>query len=198
MSSCEFCRQAQCSCIQLSLDGKILATTSSKYLGVQITDIVSWDLHVNSITSTARQRLGMIKKVLFDAPKKFKKLLMLHSADSFKNMLVKWGTPFWLNIYLGQIEMVQRRAVRFIGNLRGREGTPLRGKHLVWSFCRIEEWMQESNFYLKYCRVFTHSPFNFNNITAQQTALCSLVTRSVASSKPLTMTATKQVSLNSF
>ena len=90
--------------------------------------------------------------------------------------------------------MVQRRAVRFISNLRGREGSPLRGKHLVWSFCRIEEWMQESNFYLKYCRVFTHSPLadNFNSITAQQTALCSHVTWSVASSKPLAITATKQ------
>ena len=53
------------------LDGKILATTTSfKYLSVQITDIFPWDLHVTSITSTASQRLGMIKRVLFDAPKK--------------------------------------------------------------------------------------------------------------------------------
>ena len=36
------------------LDGEILATsTSFKYLGVQITDHFSWDLHANSITSTA-------------------------------------------------------------------------------------------------------------------------------------------------
>ena len=51
-------------------DGKILATTASfKYLGVQITDNFSWDLHVNSVTFTATQRLGMIKRVLFNAPK---------------------------------------------------------------------------------------------------------------------------------
>ena len=66
------------------LDCKILATASFKYLGVHITGNFSWDLHVNSLTLTASQRLGMIKRVLFDAPKKIKKKLpMLHSADPF-------------------------------------------------------------------------------------------------------------------
>ena len=62
------------------LDGKILATTNFKHLGVQITDNFSWDLHVNSITLTASQKLGMVKRVWFAAPKKIKKLPMLHSA----------------------------------------------------------------------------------------------------------------------
>ena len=41
----------------------------------------------------------------------------------------------------------------------------------------------------------THFPLadNFNNITAQQTALHSHVTTAVTSSKPLAVTATKQV-----
>ena len=39
---------------------------------------------------------------------------------------------------------------------------------------------------------------NFNDITAQQTALHTHVTRSVTSSKPLAITATKQVYFNSF
>ena len=66
------------------LDGKILATiTSFKYLGVQITENFSWDMFVNSITSTASQKLGMIKRVLQDAQKISEKLLMLHSAEPF-------------------------------------------------------------------------------------------------------------------
>ena len=57
--------------LESKLDGKILATTSFKYLGVQITDNFSWDLHVDSVTSTAAsQRLGIIKRILFDAPKR--------------------------------------------------------------------------------------------------------------------------------
>ena len=64
------------------LDGKILATTSFKYLGVQITDNFSWELHVNSITSTASQRLGMIKRVLFDAPKKIKKNCLCYTLQT--------------------------------------------------------------------------------------------------------------------
>ena len=63
------------------LDGKILAT-SFKYLCVQITDNFSWNLHVNSFSLTASQRLGMIKRVLFDAPKTSKNWL-LHSANLF-------------------------------------------------------------------------------------------------------------------
>ena len=57
------------------LDGKILATTNFKHLGVQITDNLSWDLHVNSITLTASQKLGMVKRVWFAAPKKIKNCL---------------------------------------------------------------------------------------------------------------------------
>ena len=56
-------------------DGKVLATTTSfKYLGVQITDNFSWDLHVNSITLTASWKQGMIKRALFDASNKIKKI----------------------------------------------------------------------------------------------------------------------------
>ena len=57
------------------LDGEILATiTSFQYLGVQITKNFSWDMHVDSITSTASQKLGMIKR---------EKLRMVNSADPF-------------------------------------------------------------------------------------------------------------------
>ena len=83
VDKCHFAGKHIAVTFNYKLDGKILTTTTScKYLGVQITDF-SWDLHVNSITLTASQGLGMIERVLFDAPKKTKKLLMLHSADPF-------------------------------------------------------------------------------------------------------------------
>ena len=64
------------------LDCKILATASFKYLGVHITGNFSWDLHVNSLTLTASQRLGMIKRVLFDAPKKIKKSCLCYTLQT--------------------------------------------------------------------------------------------------------------------
>ena len=59
--------------------------------------------------------------------------------------------------------------------------SPLRGKNLVWSICRIEERMQGSNVYLKALPSATNFPLadNFNNIIAQQTALHFDVARSV-------------------
>ena len=100
------------------LNGKILSTTASfKYLHVQITDDFSRNLHVNSITSTASQRLGKIRRFLFNAPKKCHVTLC--------RPLLEYACEVWdpfLAKHIDQIEMVQRRAVRFISNLRGREG----------------------------------------------------------------------------
>ena len=105
------------------LNGKILSTTASfKYLHVQITDDFSRNLHVNSITSTASQRLGMIKRVMFDAPKQIK---TIGYVVTLCRPLLEYACEVWdpfLAEHIDQIEMVQRRAVRFISNLRGREG----------------------------------------------------------------------------
>ena len=101
------------------LDGKILATTitSFKYLGVQITDnISSWDLHVNSITLTVSK--SETKRVLFNAPKKIKKIAYV----TLCRPLLEYACEVWdlfLAKHIVQIEKVRRRAVRFISNLRG-------------------------------------------------------------------------------
>ena len=103
------------------LDGKILATiTSFKYLGVQITENFSWDMHVNSITSTASQKPGMIKRVLLEAPKKIRKIAYV----TFCRPLLEYACGAWdpfLAKHIDQIEMGQQRAVRSISKLRGRE-----------------------------------------------------------------------------
>ena len=46
--------------------------SSFKYLGINVSDNFDWDVHIDSVTAKASQRLGMIKHVLFDAPRKVK------------------------------------------------------------------------------------------------------------------------------
>ena len=95
--------------------------TNFKHLGVQIPDEGFWDLHVDSIAPDASQRFDMIKRILFDTPKRIKKFPMLHFANLMYNM---HACEIW-NPYLGrhihQIEMKKRRAVSFISNLGGME-----------------------------------------------------------------------------
>ena len=92
--------------------------------------------------------------------------------------------------------MVQRKAVRFISNLRGREGFTSEREALDLEL--LQDRRMDARVKLS---SDTHSLLtdDFNNITTQQTALHSHVTRSVTSSKPLAITATKQqVYFNSF
>ena len=104
--------------------------------------------------------------------------------------------PF-LAKHIDHIEMVQRRAVRFISNLRGREGVTSEREALGLELLQDR---RKVKLLLKILSSDTHSPLagNFDIITVQQTALHSHVARSVTSSKPLATTATKQVYFNSF
>ena len=165
------------------LDGKILAT-SFKYLSVQIKDNFFWDLHVNSITSTASQRLGKIRRFLFNAPKKCHVTLC--------RPLLEYACEVWdpfLAKHIDQIEMVQRRAVIFISNLRDREGVSSEREALGLELLQDRGKNARVKLLLKILLSSgTNSPLadTFISTTAQQTALHSHVIRSVtSSSKPL-------------
>ena len=173
------------------LNGKILST-SFKYLGVQIMYDFSWDLHVNSITLIASQRLGMIKRVMFDAPKQIKTIAYVVSlCRPLLEYACEVWDPFFLAEHINQIKMVQRRAVRFISNLRGREGVTSEREALGLELLQDRRKDARVKLLLKILSSDTHSPLadNFNNIAAHQTALHSNVARSVTS---------KQVYFNSL
>ena len=150
-------------------------------------------MHVNSITSTASQKPGMIKRVLLEAPKKIRKIAYV----TFCRPLLEYGCGAWdpfLAKHIDQIEMGQQRAVRSISKLRGREGVTSEKESLGL------ELLQDAKvkLLLKISPSDTNSRLvdNFNNITTQQTALHFHVTRSVTLFKPLPITATKQVYFN--
>ena len=91
-----------------------------KYLGVEIASNFNWDLQVDSVTSRASQRLGMIKHVLFKAPRKVKKV----AYQTLCRPIMEYACEVWdphLVRQITSLENVQRKAVRFISNLKGTQ-----------------------------------------------------------------------------
>lgn len=46
------------------LDGEAISTASTKYLGITITQDLSWNKHCDTITSKANSTLGLLKRIL--------------------------------------------------------------------------------------------------------------------------------------
>ena len=91
-----------------------------KYLGVFVSSNFRCDIHIDDITSRAYQRLGMIKRVLNKAPLKVKKVAYLTLCRPLMEFACEVWDPYLVK-HETQLENIQRRAVRFIANLRGVE-----------------------------------------------------------------------------
>ena len=97
-----------------SLAGDVLATTSSHpYLGVCITNNLSWNNHIQDICSKANRSLGFIRRNLYSCNQTTKLL----AYRSLVRPLTEYASSVW-DPYsiknISQLETVQRRAVRFI------------------------------------------------------------------------------------
>lgn len=93
---------------------------SFRYLGVHVSNDFSWDMHINSITSAAYRRLGMIKRVLYGAPRNVKKIAYMALCRPVMEFASEVWDPYLVRQQT-QLENIQRRAVRFIAGLRGVE-----------------------------------------------------------------------------
>jgi hypothetical protein len=99
-----------------SLSGNILSFTSShSYLGVCITDNLSWNKHIQDTCAKANRTLGFVKRNLYSCNQTTKLL----AYSSLVRPLVEYASPVWdpytmKNIQ--QLESVQKRAARFIVN----------------------------------------------------------------------------------
>lgn len=102
------------------VSGKVLERIDSfKYLGVTITNNFNWDTHINNITSKANRCLGLLRHVLYKTPEKIK----LTAYKTLVRSTLEHASEVWdpfLRKEVDQLERVQNRAVRFIGQLRGK------------------------------------------------------------------------------
>ena len=83
------------------------------YLGLELTQNLSWNSHVDKITSTANRTLGFIRRNLKYAPLPAKEL----AYKSFVRPQLEYCCSIWdphQATIKNKIEMVQRRAARFV------------------------------------------------------------------------------------
>lgn len=97
-----------------ALHGQTLATVSdAKYLGVCITSDLSWNKHINQVTTTASQTLNFIKR---NIPTKHQNIRQFAYKTLVRPQLEYcssvWSPHTQQNI--NKIEMVQRRAARWV------------------------------------------------------------------------------------
>ena len=97
------------------LHGKTLQTTkSTKYLGLNITDDLSWLVkHINQLTTKANNTLKFIKRNIQTNNPKIKE----SAYKAYVRPLLEYSASVWdpwQNKFIEKIEMVQHRAVRYI------------------------------------------------------------------------------------
>ena len=96
------------------LNGIVLESVSqAKYLGVTISDDLSWSPHISSITSKAHQRLGFLKRNLRGSPFKCREL----AYSSLVRSQVDYCASIWdptLKRDILELEKIQRKAARWV------------------------------------------------------------------------------------
>ena len=89
--------------------------TSSKYLGVTISQDLTWREHINNITSKANGTLALLQRNISHCPKTLK-------AQSYKTLVrpqLEYCSPIWDPHHkknIQKIEAVQNRAARYVNN----------------------------------------------------------------------------------
>ena len=94
---------------------KLQRVSSSPYLGVELSENLSWDLHIDKTVKKANSVLGLVRRNLFDTPKTTKILAY--------NSIVRPGLEYASSVWdphtvknINKIEKVQRSGARFVMN----------------------------------------------------------------------------------
>ena len=88
-------------------------TDNHPYLGVTITNNLTWNKHIDQITASANRSLGFIRRNLHSCPQATKE----SAYKTLVRPLVEYSSSVWdpyTQSLSHKIEMVQRRAARFV------------------------------------------------------------------------------------
>lgn len=91
----------------------VLKSPSYKYLGVLLTEDLHWREHINSITKSANQTLGYLRRNLHFANPSLKRLAYITFIRPKLEYASSIWSP-WQNNLINDIESIQNRAARFI------------------------------------------------------------------------------------
>ena len=99
---------------QYSIHGTSLRTVDeAKYLGVTIQSNLNWKPHINNISKKANSTLGFLRRNLRKTPKNIKE----QAYRTYVRPTLEYSSSLWdphIKDQASQIEMVQRRAARFL------------------------------------------------------------------------------------
>ena len=90
------------------------------YLGVELSDDLGWETHINKITSKANRTLGFLRRNIYKCPQGIK-------VQAYKALVrphLEYASAVWdpyRQKHINSIEMVQRRACRFVTSNYSRE-----------------------------------------------------------------------------
>ena len=89
------------------------SVSSAKYLGVDISNDLSWDNHINRSTTKANQTLGFLRRNIKVKSEPIKSI----AYQTLVRPQLEYASEVWspnTQTHINQIEMVQRRAARWI------------------------------------------------------------------------------------
>ena len=103
------------------LEGRVLKhVEAAKYLGILISDTLSFSDHIRDITTKASRKLGFLKRNLRGTPPEVKKMAYVSLVRSS----LEYGSTIWDPEEKGskdEIEKIQNKAIRWIFDKRPRE-----------------------------------------------------------------------------
>ena len=85
-----------------------------KYLGVFVSEIFKWNMHIDGITSWAYQRSGITKRVF----NKVTNVAYLTLCRPIMEFACEVWNPYFVR-HETQLEKIQRQAVKFLANCKG-------------------------------------------------------------------------------
>ena len=96
-------------------DKSLQETDNHPYLGVHITNDLTWNKHIHQITATANRTLAFVRRNLYSCPQHIKK----SAYTTLVRPLLEYSSSVWdphTKTLVNKIEMVQRRAARLCHN----------------------------------------------------------------------------------
>ena len=104
---------------------------SEPYLGVTISSNLTWNHHIKTTAAKANKTSGFVKRNLKGASKKAKIL----AYQTLVGPKLEYCSTVWAQHHqqtINSLEMVQRRAARFVEDKHGREGVTAMLQNLCW------------------------------------------------------------------
>ncbi|XP_072042992.1 uncharacterized protein [Amphiura filiformis] len=101
---------------------ELSAVSSQAYLGVEIHEQLSWKPHIEAVASKAGKTLGFIRRNLG----KYSSIIKTQAYTSLVRSQLEYASVVWdphKQNQIDQLEMIQRRAVRFICGNYSREAS---------------------------------------------------------------------------